>query len=610
MKRYLFFSIFFIVLFLNKNLFANCLAETPQNLITLIGESISKENLEDFSCLFEVSEGKTWLKISIEGKYNPKFKLGKIISSDNEKAVILLMGIASFGNSGNETYFSRNFSGIYEAEKTSAGWKVKKALPYKKNLIKSQTLDVEVIPGEKLIVKDTLIIKLKNNLGFAATLNHKAKISKVKLNNEDADYEFDGGLLWVKNEALQAQDKLVIEYELNEIETKEDDANSSFWGSDFGHIRNQFTWHPLYDFSNPNGFSAFEITARIPKEFHLVTSLPQKEKIIGKYKIVSGKGLENTPALALFYDKEWKLITRNYGDLQFDIFSGANFSPTVEELQQEFYRIYTELEKRFGKPISKYFNVVQDRSRKNGWLYLTNQTITAGATGGAMSFNQKYVRAPFHHEVAHLWTTPTGDGANFLREGWASFAETYFIRTNYGEDAENRYYDNYRKNYESGNFDNQISILTDFNNSGVSYSKGLWIFKMLRDFVGEKAFETGMRKYISESRLGKTDINSFIYSFSKASPKKVKDFLNPWLTEKVLPNVSARIFDKKIEIKQEGAIFLLPVEVEFETNKGKIRKTFQIFKPVNVFNLNGLGIIKSFVIDPNNQLLLKTQTTK
>jgi Peptidase family M1 domain len=591
-----------LILLFSTNLFAACHAETPQQLIDLIEESISKKDVETFSCLFGVDKGRDWLKASIERESQPKFEIGKIIKSGADKAIILLTGITTARNSGDDTYSGRNFSGLYEAEKTSEGWKVTKALAHKENTVKSQVLNVEVVPGKKLIVKDVLAIELQNDLGFGATLNYKAKITKVTLDGKKTEYEFGGGLLWVNGKKKSS--KLLIEYELPEMDANDKNTNTGFWGNDFGHVRNQFAWHPLYDFSNPKGLSAFEIIARIPKEFHVVTTLPQTEKVEGDYRIVTAKSIENTPALGIFYDKNWKLTTKKYSDMQLDIFADSIFLPAVDKVQQEFYEMYQELETRFGKPISKYFNVVQDRSRQAGWLYLTNQTITAGISAQGMSFNvENFVRAPFHHEISHCWTSPIGPGSNFLREGWASFAETYVIRKKYGEEAEKRYLENYRKFYETNQYDNNVSILTDFNNGGVSYHKGIWIFKMLRDFVGEKSFEAGMRKYIDESRRGRGDIKTFVSSFAVASPKAVEEFLNPWLSEKTLPNLSAKIVDGKIEIAQHGTIFLLPVEIEFETNSGKLRKIFQINKPLEAFDLKETGLT-SLKIDPDNQLML------
>lgn len=608
MTKYLLLALI-AVLFSSSYLFAVCKAETPQDLVNAVGESFVMGDIERFSCLFEVEDGISRLRWSVESKYQDKnyqrkVEGGMVLTSSGNKATLLLMALIIGRNSGDETYLSGPFSGIFEAERSDSGWKVKRVLPYRENLIRSQTLDVDVIPGKSLIVRDTLSIVIKGNYGFAVMLNHKAKISKVRLNGKNIEFKFGGGLLWL-NAASTKLSQLLLEYELDEIDSDEKNANSSFWGNEFGHVRNQFWWHPFFDANNENGFASFRVTARIQKSFRLVTSLPQTEKLVGEYRFVSAESLNDTPALALFYDKEWEFNSKSFGGIRFETFVSSSFVPTIAEMQKEFHEVYTTLEAKFGKPVSDYFCLVQDRSRRGGWLYLTNNTVTSGNAGGEMRINQKFVRAPFAHEISHAWTTPTGKGANFLREGWASFAETYFIREKFGDAAVAKYFENFRKDYEAEGFENRVSILGDVDNGGISYSKGLWIFKMLRDFVGEDSFEKGMRKYISESRLGKKNIESFTSSFDAVSQKRARIFLKPWLEEKVLPNVSAQVVNGKLEVTQTGVTFVLPLEIEFETEAGNIRKSYLISKPKEIFDLPDLGEIKGFRIDPSNQLLLK-----
>ena len=145
-----------------------------------------------------------------------------------------------------------------------------------------------VIPAQKLVVKDDIAVSVKGNFGFAINLNHRASIKKVKIDGKEVDFQFGGGLLWV-NIPPSKTAQLSIEYELDEIDTNQADSNSSFWGGDFGHVRNQFYWHPLFDFNSETGKADFKIIARIPKEYQLVTTIPQTESIDGTMRVVSGK---------------------------------------------------------------------------------------------------------------------------------------------------------------------------------------------------------------------------------------------------------------------------------------------------------------------------------
>ena len=364
----------------------------------------------------------------------------------------------------------------------------------------------------------------------------------------------------------------------------------------------------MFDFNSETGKADFKIVAKIPKEYQLVTTIPQTESIDGTMRTVTGKTQIRTQALALFYDKDWKKTSKNFGSLRFDIFAVEGFSPTVESMQDEFQKIYQKLESKFGRPAADYFSVVQSRARTPGWKFLTNQTVTAGIFGAKIVSDTPNIRAPFAHEISHAWTDPTGKGTNFLREGWASFVESYFIRETFGAETENAYFTNYRRFYNEGGFEGKQSILEDADNNGISYYKGAWIFKMLRDFIGEESFEKGMKKYISDSGNGKATINDFIAAFADTTKKDVGTFLKPWIEGQNLPNISAELLNNKLEINQKGLVFLLPLEVEFETISGKTRKTFLISKSTEVFDLKEIGNVKTFHLDPDNQLLLKSQT--
>ena len=81
-------------------------------------------------------------------------------------------------------------------------------------------------------------------------------------------------------------------------------------------------------------------------------------------------------------------------------------------------------------------------------------------------------------------------------EGWATFVESYLVAAAHGAEAERAFWDSYRNHYERNGFEGGVGILTDYNNRGVAYSKGAWIFRMLRDRLGEATFLRGLRAYM------------------------------------------------------------------------------------------------------------------
>lgn len=115
--------------------------------------------------------------------------------------------------------------------------------------------------------------------------------------------------------------------------------------------------------------------------------------------------------------------------------------------------------------------------------------IVAAKQGSDFLRDKPSPRAPFAHEVAHAWTTPIGPATNFLSEGWASYAERYFLEKQYGEAIFKDYLTSYKNIYFSEGFDTKVSLWDDVSNDGVSYYKGVWVFYMLEQLLGKEDFE-------------------------------------------------------------------------------------------------------------------------
>ena len=228
---------------------------------------------------------------------------------------------------------------------------------------------------------------------------------------------------------------MTLEYGL-EVEHGPEDTNSACFLPDSGHVRKQYFWHPFFDFSSGGDRAVFGITARIPSEYRLATSVPQTEALQGPHRVVRGRTIQPAFALTLLYDRGWSQRSRRLGPVKFDVFATPDFDPPVTEVMKEFEDVYRFLSRRFGVPRLGSFAVAQGRARgSTGWRFASNQTMVAGARA-AMIDGGDTPTASFAHEVAHLWTQGAGPAANFVREGWAIFVETALLRARLGEDAD------------------------------------------------------------------------------------------------------------------------------------------------------------------------------
>jgi hypothetical protein len=580
-------------------------APSPASLAELVLTRFSSGSPEAFDSVYPFERGRGLVRFAAERKLPRPPGIARVLSTESDRAVLLLSGYVKFGNSGDETIYSDGFSGLYEARRGTGGWHLSERLPLAgENRIHAQALGVHLEPGRGLRITDTLDISIRDRTGFTARLNHTAKIREVRLNGRSVRLAFGGGVLWISAKTTE-RGRLVLSYEIDVAQDSSTNANSGRFGPVYGHVRNQYFWHPRLDESGAD-LADFRITVRAPGEFRVATDLPQSERTAGAVRTVHARTSQPTSALSLFYDRDWRPQERQAGNFRFAAFVTPSFSPSTDSLVLAFQRAHRVLSRSFGEPPAAYFAIVQGRAREGaGWLYLSNNASVAAENGGTFGRGHPAPRAFFGHEVAHGWTRPTGAARNLLTEGWATFAESLLLREEFGEAVERTFWERERNLYETGGYEGQASILEDPLNSGVSYHKGAWIFRMLREIMGDSAFVRGMRQYMAIPAGRPAGLEEFTAALSRTAGQDLAPFLRPWIQEKAIPDVYARLENGRVILSQRGPVFRLPVELELMTAAGPVRRTVQLDQQSVTLDVSGLGAVTDVLIDPDHRLLLK-----
>jgi aminopeptidase N len=205
-------------------------------------------------------------------------------------------------------------------------------------------------------------------------------------------------------------------------------------------------------------------------------------------------------------------------------------------------------------------------------------------------------RAAFAHEVCHAWTSGAGAGANFIREGWATFCEALALRQRLGAEVEKRFWEVQAERYFRVH-DGKFRINDDTLNSGVAYQKGAWIFKMLEGTLGEKKFNEIMTRFAAESQKNPQTVEAFIKHTGQEA------FLKPWIYEQSAPVLSVTTNGNQVAITQAGPLFDLPLTVELKTVTSLSRQKVRVSGRVTLVRADADVI--SVVLDPDRDLLLK-----
>jgi len=584
-------------------------ASTPDSLATLVMQTFSTGTPEAFAAIFPDSAGRVFMRSRAPKQSN----LAQVIWRDRGRAVLLLAGTTRDGGGGNQTNNARHFSGFYSAAESGGVWTVTHQIPFDSaNYIRSQGLAVDIAPGKAIAVVDTLILTIGAPYGFGFRINNDVKFRSIRLDGKSVAYAFGGGVVWVPT-PRKARATLILEYSLA-AERRVDSAATPA----FGAFHNTDMWHPAFDYISGNHLAQISITARIPAEYQLTTTIPQTVTMSNGVRTVRGTSMHAAFLLALIFDREWTPRTTDFGDFRFESFTTPAFRYPHDTLAARTKYVHDLLARRFGEPQSpsRYLAAVEDRAlgASGGFNVRMNNAAISGGGGGSLGSESGQV---FAHETGHAWTmNASGRASNFLHEAWAKFVESLVLRDMYGPAAETNYWEATRTSYMVGNdrsgwaggFEGRQSILGDFDNGRIHYMKGAWILRAANWAMGDSTFDRGMRYYIEGMGGTPGGHEEFVAALSKAAGHSMASFVMPWLTSKYIPDVEARVEgDRLIAMQQQpGETFDLPrLEVELTTPTGKSIRTVDLRNRAATLIIDRIGPVSEIRVDPNHRYLLQ-----
>ncbi len=229
------------------------------------------------------------------------------------------------------------------------------------------------------------------------------------------------------------------------------------------------------------------------------------------------------------------------------------------------------------------------------------------------------------HEIAHQWfgnaVTESSWDDVWLSEGFATYFTLLFNEHNYGREdfvsglleAKKRVFDFYKKNPSYAIvFDNTAEI-KDVTTSQ-TYQKGAWILHMLRNLMGDEAFQKGIQSYYHRYMNANATTTDFRNEMEKASGKDLKPFFAQWLykggniilkAKWSYDAVSKMVNIDLAQIQNDGFVFDTPIEIGVY-QEGKILPILQTIQ-LNVlqkrFSIPANAKPDKLSIDPRTILL-------
>lgn len=148
----------------------------------------------------------------------------------------------------------------------------------------------------------------------------------------------------------------------------------------------------------------------------------------------------------------------------------------------------------------------------------------------------------------------------------------------------------------------------------IMYSKGAFVFKLLRDTLGQEKFDQLLRTYLQEYRGKNASIDDFENLSSKIAGTNMRYFFARWVEGTGVPEFSADYliirtkggkFVARGTVKQNYDNLRLPVDIQLrsEGENGLKTETVQMDEASADFNIESNGKPLSVVIDPGYKLL-------
>jgi hypothetical protein len=530
--------------------------------------------------------------------------LARVVSADRRRAVLLITGTFGLGHSADETALSRSFSGLYEAVPSRGKWRLVRALPIEgDNRIVAQALHVRLRPGEGMDVVDTMAVRVSGPNGLAVRLNHRARLEEVSVDGRRVDHAFGGGVLWIA--APQGESRVRVAYGV-EVERDTASTESGHFHPDYGHLRNAYFWHPFFDFGRAADRARFTVRVRAPAAFHVATSLPQTSEVIGGERVVTGRSAGAASTLSLLYDRDWRPTVAQVDGIRLETFATPGFSPGGDTIAAAAARVIQLYRRHFGDPASASLYVAEARAQRGtSFSMRSNDLVLAGRGGGAVGGGGAEPYSSFAHEISHGWLWGTGPGSNFINEGFAMLAEGVAIREMYGADAERVFWERARNRYHLRGHEGRTSILREGSGNLVSYTRGAWVWRMLRDVMGGDAFRAGLLAFRAIPAGQPMGVEELAAAMSAAAGRDLGPFLRPWLEETVIPDVRARLEDGRVVLTQRGPVFHLPLELEITGANGPVRRQVELREREMAIDVRDVAGATAVRLDPDHRLLIR-----
>jgi len=232
----------------------------------------------------------------------------------------------------------------------------------------------------------------------------------------------------------------------------------------------------------------------------------------------------------------------------------------------------------------------------------------------------------FHHWFGDLVTCESWNNIS-LNESFATYGEYLWNEWEYGRDMADYEFSNNLDAYLFQRKKHDVSLFRPHFKSPndvfdvVSYQKGGLILHMLRYSVGDEAFFTILKNYLTKYRFGTAEIHDLRLVAEEVTGRDLNWFFNQWYFNTGHPDlvISHKLADNKrsitilVEQKQDTILhgaFTLPLTIELHTSGGLKSTNIVIDKTKQAFTIESNEIIYNSIFDADKILPANIEESK
>lgn len=411
-----------------------------------------------------------------------------------------------------------------------------------------------------------------------------ARFSPVRVEIDGRPADIAGGPTHWRVPAAAAGDRRVtIRY--SGILAPLDDSGSPFGGEEPGSgeagsfLPGGTGWLPRFDADRV----AYRLAVRVPEGYRAAVTGDLAEETAGESVFTVDPAVEE-PSL---FAGRWQVRERLAGGLRLRTL----FEPDLEHLSDDYLQASESYIAHFSERIGAY--------PFSGFSILSAPLPVGLGFAGLTYVGRQVLPLPFMrgqslpHEILHNWW---GNGvlvdyaSGNWSEGLTTYMADYGLTAGSDPDAAREMRFGWLRDYAAlpEDRDGALAGFTARVHGAakiVGYNKSAYLFLMLRDMLGDEAFDRGIRLVWERHRFRQAGWSDLRAAFEEASGRDLAGFFDQWVTRTGAPALRlveatatrrGERYALAVRIAQGEPAYRLDVPVVVETTEGRVRRTIPL----------------------------------